>query len=245
MKHIGIFFEIILIFLVVLLFSGIVYLFNTDVLTEQIKKFTSTGNFFELLYKNLLRVYKYLILFSLFITFSMFYSFIDLRIYNVKSFGLAILAVPLIICSIIFYLENYYLGSLTNSRSILSVFITPFSNISQNSIIYYPVKIYYLSFLIFIVVPGAVLLNNRGWYLKTVLFLIFYLALSLFLFKYFNRFVLHLFRSIRNFKGFPPSNELILTILYIPFGILILSLADSIRKIKPRIDIGKVKKIQH
>lgn len=243
MKHINIFFEIIFIFFIVLLFTSLFFLFFTDILKDIVLSSSTVLLFLNSLYKNLISVYKYVIMFSLFLAFSFYYAFVDLKIFKVRNFIFAIIAVPLLICSGLYYLEHYYSGLTTNFM--LAKFITPFSTYTYASMVYYPVKIYYLSFLVFIIIPGAILFNNKDWYLKTVFFMILYLMASLFIFKHFNKLLLNLLKNIDNLKGFPSSSEIILSAVYIPIGIYIFKLADSIRKIKSRIDLGKVKKIQH
>lgn len=243
MKHINIFFEIIFIFFIVLLFTSLFFLFFTDILKDIVLSASTVLLFLNSLYKSLISVYKYVIMFSLFLTFSFYYAFVDLKIFKVRNFIFAIIAVPVLICFGLYYFDHCCSG--LTADFILAKFITPFSTYTYASMVYYPVKIYYLSFLVFIIIPGAILFNNKDWYLKTVFFMILYLMASLFIFKHFNKLLLNLLKNIDNLKGLPPSGEIILSAVYIPIGIYIFKLADSIRKIKSRIDLGKVKKIQH
>ncbi len=243
MRYLGIFFEIILILCVVLVISSILSLINTPFFLNTMKNLFTIQEFGKFIFINFINIYRYVFLFSLFITFSIYFSLVDLKLFKVRSYMLAILAVPFLICAGAYYIDNYVLPSMSNFMA--SVFVSPFSTFSYYKILFYPIKIYHFSFLIFIVIPGAVLLNNRNWHLKTLIFLIIYLGLTLFLVQYINRYVLNWLKFIKNIKGFPPVNEMILSVIYIPAGIYFLNLADSIRKIRSRIDVGKIKKIQH
>lgn len=242
MKYISTLFEIIILFLAIFLIAVFFNFINTPLFLKHIQSSLSINKLLHTLYTHLIGSHRYFISFSLFITFLVYFAFVDLKIYKVKKYRIAILALPLLICIGIYYYINFLLPN--NSNIILQT-ITPSSIYENNQFALYPIKTYHLSFLVFIIIPGAVLFNNKDWYLKTVIFLLIYTIGVLFIFKYINQWVLKLLISVKNIKGFPPSNEMILAILYVPIGLLILNMADSIRQIKARIDLGKVKKIQH
>lgn len=104
--------------------------------------------------------------------------------------------------------------------------------------------IYIYIFLIFILIPLALLFNNENWYLRTAIFLIITLPLYILAFKYLNKFIFNLKIKIQLPFWLPVKiNELLLILIYIIIGNFLFKLADSLRNIKARIELEKVKRI--
>lgn len=245
MKHLNIFVITLIIFLIILFLSSLLFLINTPELEKYLKTLPTLVKTALFLLNHIIQIHSYFIVFSLFITFSVYYAFIDLEIFRVRNYILAIIIIPIIICTGIYYFENYIFKELFQFKT--SVMLSPAANYYTVSNIN-DLKIYHFAFLIFIVIPGAVLLNNRKWYLKTVMFLLIYLILTVNIFKYVNSFILDLLDKIEMLKDLKKSlviKELILSIVYLPIGISLFKAADSIHKIRKRIDLGKIKKIQY
>jgi len=113
-----------------------------------------------------------------------------------------------------------------------------------SKIIFITNKLYPFAFLIFIIIPIALFFNNENWYLRTIIFLIIFVPLYIWAFNYFNKVI---FKIKLNFK-LPIKtefelNDLLLVLIYIFIGNFLLTIADSLRNIRARIDIAKVKKI--
>lgn len=156
------------------------------------------------------------------------------------------------------YLNNFKLNFRSNKLIITPLFLKNYTatkyvinniNIKQKNIwgsIKFPInKIYYFAFIIFIIIPFSLLFNNRGWYLKTIIFLSIFLPLLLIVFHYYNNLVLNLLKKVKNIPDFPYTNDFIVSITYILLGKFIFNFVDKIRNLRPRIDIAKVKRIQH
>ncbi len=98
-------------------------------------------------------------------------------------------------------------------------------------------------FILFILIPLALLFNNRLWYLRTLIFLIISTPLYIYAFQYLNKALFSINLNLKFTSKFITVNEIIVLIIYILIGNFLFKFADSVRNIKPRIDIAKVKKI--
>ena len=251
MNQVNIFFQIVIIFIIALFLATLFFLINTPEFEKYLDTSPDLSGVLQFIFQNVMNLHLYFIIFSLLITFAIYYSFVNLKEFKVYNYILAIIGVPVIICIGIYYFENSLFKELYQFKSSIVI-----STVNDSSALRFinDLKIYHLSFIVFIVIPGAILLNNEKWYLKTFLFLLIYLVLTLYVFKYVNKFILTKLEpidllkkwgKISILKRMPDIKELVLSIIYIPIGIYLLKVADSMRKIKRRIDIGRIKKIQH
>lgn len=106
-------------------------------------------------------------------------------------------------------------------------------------------KIFPFAFLLFIFIPLALLFNNRNWYLRTIIFLIIAVPLYLYAFGYFNKLIFSIKLNIKLPVKWLNINDIILSISYIIIGNILFKIADSVRNIKTRIKLEKVKRISH
>lgn len=106
-------------------------------------------------------------------------------------------------------------------------------------------RIFPFVFLIFIFIPLALLFNNRNWYLRTIIFLIIAVPLYLYAFTYFNKLIFSIKLNIKLPVKWLDINDIILSISYIIIGNILFKIADSVRNIKTRIELEKVKRISH
>ena len=251
MNHVNIFFSVIIIFLIVLFLTGFIFVLSSPEFEKYIKSSSSFTNSLKFLIDHIIKLHPHFIIFSLFITFALYYAFIDLKQFHTWYYILLITTVPLILCAGIYYFENYIFDQLYKFKS--SIIVSSLSDNCSVNIIS-ELKIYLFSFIIYIIIPSALLFNNRKWYLKTVIFFLVYLILVMYGFKYVNEFILNLAGKINIPKGFnknplfkslPEMKEIILVIIHILIGLNIFRAADSVRGIRKRIDVGKIKKIQH
>lgn len=250
MNHLKIFFITISIFLVVLFLTGLVFFINTPGFEKYFKTEPSPLKAAQLLVNHIIGFHRYFIIFSLFITMAVCYAFVNLNWFNVRHYVTAITAVPFLICAGIYYFENYIFNGLFRFNSLVTITI-PAEDYFINNI--NDLKIFHFMFILFIIIPGSVLVNNKKWHLKTFLFLLAYLLLAVYAFKYANSNIFKFLEGMDDLKKIdeffkikklPEIKEVILSIIYIPLGIYLFKIADSVRHIKKRIDIGKIKKIQ-
>ena len=247
---VNIFIKIIIIFLIILTLSSLFYIIHSPEFELFLKKSPSLSQVSNFLYQNIISLHPLFVIFSLLLTFLMVYTFIDLKVFHIRRYILAILAIPIIICAGIYYFEHYIFKGLFSFKSAIPVPMDSLLLISFTD----PLKIYFFSFLIFIIIPGAVLVNTETWRLKSLIFLFGYLFVIFYIFKYFNPWFMDILNKTKALntvykypimKKLPEIRELILTVIYIPAGIYILKIADSIHKIRKRINLGEIKKIQY
>ena len=247
MSHLKIFIFVLTIFLIVLFLSGCVFLISSPDFAQYLKKNADPAVTLKVLMKHCIKFHPYFVIFALLISFSIFYAFADLELFRHRYYRLAVVAVPMVLFIGIYYFENYIFPGLYQFKSFIRAPLACDDHIIG---IINNLKLYHFSFLMFIVIPGALLCNNRSWHLKTVIFFLAYLILMIYGFKFINKFILAQLDKIailKNIKWKSTSSvaDLILFHIHIIIGMNLFKLADSVRKIRKRIDIGKIKKIQH
>jgi len=250
MDQINLFFRVFILFLIVLIFSTLVFLIQSlefETFFSTPKSFSDAVSYIS---RALLNYHGHFVVISLLIAFGFFYTFVDLKEFKVRNYIIGILFVPVILCAGLYYFENYKWAALLKIQ--LSTITLKHDTYSIKFI--NEIKIYYLAFLVFFVVPCAVLFNNKNWYLRSLLFLMIVLGPSLYGSQYLNKLFLtkidlisavEKLAKISIMKKISNIQEIILTILYLVIGIYILKLADFIHKIRKRLDIAQIKKIQH
>lgn len=145
----------------------------------------------------------------------------------------------------IFYydLQDYSLKVQTPERSF--TIKPPEQNKIPDYLQYDLSKINVFAFLLFILIPLALLFNNQNWYLRTLIFLTFSMPLYWIAFENLNKLV---FSLKLDFIKIPVKwievKDLAASLIYFILGNILFIVTDTVRKIKVRIDIGKAKRIR-
>ncbi len=326
MKQFNIFINLILISIFILFSVVFTYiLINEPLLGFILKSHTTLRNIFFLFLYKIIHLHSDFVIFSLGLSFILFYGFSPISLFKAAHYKIFILTAPLILAISVFYFENFWFQRYKNiyvqkekkiknkifnnsidytkffnnkiekyrfdNEEILFFIKNKNKNYAEGFVIYNgkflnigkfqcniknnnfqiksfsgkvinislsknenPLwtrlkqkydKIYPYAFLLFILIPLSLLFNNSGWHLRTIIFLIISVPLYIYAFNYYNKLIL----SIKINLKFPfkllEINDILLSISYIVIGNFLFKIANSVRKIKTRIDIAKIKRINH
>lgn len=244
MKQVNIFFSLVIIFLFILTGLSLIFILNSQIFSIYLQKTTTINQLISFIFFNLKYIHIRFVIAALFFTFIIYYSFIDLINFKSRNYVFEVIVCPLLLSALIYYLENFqpfFLNFILNKK--IQLFWDNEINLVVFKNLIYGLKIYYFIFLIFIIIPLCLTLNNKNWYLKTLVYLFIVIPLIVYLSQYFNTFILHLTQNVKNYKNFPDTKEIILSLCYIALGIYLFKVADQIRNIKTRINLEKVRKI--
>lgn len=195
------------------------------------------------IFRQFVAIHRHFFLFSLFAAFLLYYSFMDLEMVKSKNYMISILLVPLAVSAALYLAVNFHPLFLKGAPSgrIISSYIAHYPPLK--AIIYDPALPHHYAFLLFIFIPACLLANYRKWPLLTALMLLAVIPAVFLLFRFYNMLILNLLSSAKSIRPFFKTGEIALALSYIPIGYYLLKLADRTKKIKERIDLGKIRKI--
>lgn len=242
MKALNVFISLLLIFIILLFIISMISIFYSNTFNDFMLQKPKTNQLISFCIKHVIQIHSHFIMFSLVLSFILYFSFTDISLFKSKNYILAIMALPILFSLLLYYYQYQVLPSFLKSST---YGILKDNNMMSLHKILIPVSTYGLAFAVFIVVPLCILFNNKNWYLQTMLLLSLILPVLFRLNKLYEQFILNIFHSLHLFRDPLKPNEGILILSYILFGYFLFKFIGPLKKLKSRIDLGQVRKIHH
>ncbi len=145
-------------------------------------------------------------------------------------------------------LQPQFIKHISSSQIISSIKLSFKDENRMKNLIFSPIGFSKYFFILFLILPVAVLFNNKNWVLKAIIFFSITLPVLLLLVAYYDKLCINVCSNfnIKLIKGMSSElfkNEFLLSMSYIVLGIFLFGFIGKIKDLIPRIEVEKIKRI--